>query len=194
MWRLQKGKSFLPRVSLETLNAAYIAEKNGKAKLRLLAAIRRKKGETIDEIATSLEKPRRTIHGWLHRFEQRGLRGSQDIKQPGRTPKLDISNLKKLRRELLRGPAHVPSKLWTTRILREHISSKYGVQYKRHNVIKLLHKLGFSIQKPRPRHFKADPVAQREFKKKQNVSHAITTGLAGRSHFWMSPASTSSRI
>lgn len=194
MWKLQKGKSFLPRVSIETLNEAYAAEKNVKAKLRILAAIRRKKGESIDGIARTLEKPRRTIHGWLHRLGQRGLKGSQDIKQPGRTPKLNKTELKKLRRELLHGPAHVPSKLWTTRLLTEHISSNYGVKYKRHNVIKLLHRLGFSIQKPRPKHFKADPVAQREFKKKQIVSHGVTAELAGRSHFWTNPVSVSSRI
>lgn len=191
MWQLKRGRAFLPNVSLERLNALYANEQNAKAKLRLLAAIRRKKGESIDDIVYSLEKPRRTIHGWLQRFEQRGIKGLYDTKQPGRTPKLDRSQLKKLRRELLRGPAHVPSRVWTMRLVADHIKKVYGVEYRRHNVFRLLRLLGFSVQKPRQQHYKADKNAQAVFKKKLDESQDSTAVAGGRSRVWTSARSIS---
>ena len=194
MWKLKRGKSFLPRVSLERLNGLYAKEQNAKAKLRLLAAIRRKKGDSIDDITWALEKPRRTVHGWLTRFQERGLKGTYDKKQPGRVPLLKKSELKQLRRELLRGPAHVPSRLWTTRLVQEHIKKKYGVSYKRHNVIRLLHDVGFSVQKPRQQHYKTNKQAQEKFKKKQSGSHHTIVVEDGRSRLWMNAPSISSLI
>ncbi len=191
MWKLNKGKEFLSYVSLERLQGLCHNEQNAKAKLRLLAAIRRKKGESIDEIATALEKPRRTIHGWLHRFEQRRLNAVYDTKQPGRPMRLTKSQLKQLRRELLRGPAHVPSRLWTTRLVHEHLKKKYDITYRRSNVFRLLHALGFSVQQPRQRHHKANADVQQQFKKKQNAPPDSTAREGGRSRVWTSARSSS---
>lgn len=191
MWMLRKGNEFLHSVSILRLQQLYNREQNAKAKLRLLAAIRRKKGESIDEIAAALEKPRRTIHGWLHRFEQRRLKAVYDTKQPGRPSWLSKAQLRTLRRELLRGPAHVPGRLWTMRLASDHIRKRYGIIYKRHNIFRLLHALGFSVQKPRQQHYKADGAAQEHFKKKRNASAASIAIMAGRSRVWMSARSSS---
>ena len=166
MWQLKRGHVFLSYVSVQRLQKMYVREQNAKAKLRLLAAIRRKKGESLDDIASALEKPRRTIHGWLTRFEQRRLKAVYDKKQPGRKPKLATSQLRKLRRDLIRGPPHVPGRLWTTKIVGEHIRRKYGIVYKYDNVYRLLCALGFTVQKPRPQHYKSDKDVQARFKKK----------------------------
>lgn len=190
MWQLKRGSAFLPYVSLKRLQQLYEREQNAKAKFRLLAAIRRKKGESIDDIAYALEKPRRTIHGWLQRFEQRKLKAVHDKKQPGRPAKLTSSQLKKLRRELIRGPAHVPSHLWTTRLVHEHLKKKYGVAYQRSNVFRLLHALGFSVQEPRPQHYKTDRNAQERFKKKRDESARSTEIVDGRSRVWTSAVLT----
>lgn len=191
MWNLRKGNDFLPYVSIQRLQALYAHEQQAKAKLRLLVAIRRKKGESIDEIAAALEKPRRTVHGWLHRFEQRRLNAVYDKKQPGRPSRLNKAQLKTLRRELLHGPAHVPSRLWTTRLVREHVEKKYGITYRRSNMFRLLHVLGFSVQQPRQQHYKADKKAQQRFKKKQNASAPSTAIADGRSRAWMNARSSS---
>jgi len=184
MWRLEKGNAFLPYVSLQRLQSMYSHEKNAKAKLRLLAAIRRKKGESIDEIAYALEKPRRTIHGWLHRFGERRLNAVHDKKQSGRPSMLVPDKLKKLRRELLKGPAHVPGGLWTTRAVSEHLQKKYGIAYRRSNVFRLLHKLGFTLQEPRQQHYKSDETAQAKFKKKRGESAHSIDAAGGRLRVW----------
>ena len=191
MWKLNKGKEFLSGVSLKRLQQMYHREQNAKAKLRLLTAIRRKKGESLDEIASALEKPRRTIHAWLHRFEQRRLNAVYDTKQPGRPARLTRSQLKQLRRELMRGPAHVPGNLWTTRHVREHVEKKYHVAYRRSNVFRLLHTLGFSVQQPRQQHYKTNKEMQDRFKKKQNASAPSPVIAGGRSRVWTSARSSS---
>ena len=191
MWNLKKGNEFLLHVTVERLKKLYDHEQNAKAKLRLLAAIRRKKGESLDEIATALEKPRRTIHGWLQRFEKHKLKAVHDKNKPGRPSKLTHSQLKKLRRELIKGPAHVPGRLWTNRLVNNHLEKKYGIRYERKHVTVVLHKLGFSVQKPRQQHYKADKTAQERFKKKQNASLNTTAVTAGRSPVWMNARSTS---
>ena len=191
MWTLKRGNDFLSYVSLKRLQELYAREQHAKAKLRLLAAIRRKKGESLDEIASALEKPRRTIHGWLHRFEQRRLNAVYDKKQSGRPSLLSKSQLKTLRRKLIRGPAHIPGRLWSTRLVSAHVQKTYGVAYKRHNILRLLHVLGFSAQKPRPQHYKADHAAQELFKKKQNASARSSAIVGGRSRVWMSALSSS---
>jgi transposase len=189
VWSLKRGNEFLSYVSLQKLQRLYKQEQNMKAKLRLLAAIRRKKGESIDDIAQALEKPRRTIHGWLHRFEKRRINGAYDKKQPGRTPWLNKSELKKLRRELIKGPPH--GGVWTTKLMGEHIERKYNVKYSYDNVYRLVCALGFSIQKARPEHYKTDKNAQEQFKKKQCASHGSIVIADGRSHALMNVQSTS---
>lgn len=190
MWSLKRGNEFLSYVSVQRLQTMYNREKNAKAKLRLLAAIRRKKGESIDDIAYALEKPRRTIHGWLHRFAQRRLNAVHDKKRGGRPSKLTKAQLKKLRRELLRGPAHVPGRLWTTRHVHEHLKREYGITYHRSNVFRLLHKLGFSLQLPRQQHYKTDKVTQERFKKKHGESASSIVAADGQSRVWMNAQST----
>ena len=188
MWELKKGKSFLPTTSLESLNGLYAKEQNAKAKLRILAAIRRKKGDSIDDIAGTLEKPRRTIHGWLTRFQERGLKAKKDEKRTGRPSFLSKSQLRSLRRDLLRGPPHDSAGLWLMKDIRQLLKKKYGVSYCRENVFKTLKRLGLSFQKPRPQHYKTDKKEQEQFKKKQESYQHISKGAGG----W-SPVSTSAQ-
>ena len=76
MIRLQKGEKFLAEISKAELRASYKRENNVKGKLRLLAAIQRKDGKTLDDIAYSLQKPKTTIHDWLRRLESKSLKKS----------------------------------------------------------------------------------------------------------------------
>lgn len=167
MWKLNKGKDFLKDVSLSRLQRHYEKERAGKVKLRLLAAIKRKRGESLDAIAEEMEQPRRTIHGWLHRFEERGIAAAHSKKQTGRPKKLTAAQQEELTKRLEKGPKYNPSGLWTTKEVREIIEKKYGVSYVHQHVWRLLVAAGFSIQRPRKRHHKAaSPREIALFKKK----------------------------
>ena len=189
MWNLKKGNDFLPEMSLKDLQKAYAKEENAKPKLRFLVAIHRKKGESLDDIAYTVEKPRRTIHGWLHRFETRGFVGAFDKKQPGKIPALTPKQLMKLRQELIRGPPYNKENLWSVREVREHLQKRYQVNYSRIHVFRILRKLGFSVQKPRQKHYKSSAVVQAQFKKKQNVSPVTIVGVDGRLQLWTNAVS-----
>lgn len=174
MWQLPKGKDFLEEISTQQLQKLYDEEKNSKAKLRLLCAIHRKKGKSIDEIAQLLSKGRRTVHSWLVRFNVRGISGKDSKKAPGKVPALTVAQRKKLITMLERGPSHNPDGLWTTKEVRELIAKKFKCTYVKQHVWRLLVSLGFSMQRPRKRHYmhasdKEIALFKKKLAEKQNI-------------------------
>ena len=175
MWTLLKGKYFLPATSVNQLQKSYDKEKNAKAKLRLLSAVHRKKGKSIDEIAYLLSKPRRTIHGWLTRFQKRGISGKDSIKQSGRPATLTLTQRKNLVKDLERGPPYNSTGLWSTKELKDLLKRKYQVEFVNQHVWRLLVSLGFSMQRPRKQHYQKpsnEDIVQ--FKKKLDEKRDIT--------------------
>ncbi len=167
MWQLPKGKDFLSDMTSDRLQRLYDKENNAKAKLRLLSAIHRKKGKSIDEIAYLVSKGRRTIHSWLVRFNQRGINAKDSKKAPGRIPSLTIKQRKELVKILERGPPHNHSGLWTSKEIRAMITKKFKRTYVKQHVWRLLISLGFSMQRPRKRHYqRPNEKAITDFKKK----------------------------
>ena len=154
MWKLTKGNTFLPTISLKKLQKTYDKEKNAKSKLRLLSALHRKRGKSIDEIAYILSKPRRTIHGWLTRFQKQGIGGKDSIKQSGRPATLTLTQRKNLVKDLERGPPQNISGLWSTKELRDLLKRKYCVEFVNQHIWRMLVSLGFSMQCPRKQHYK----------------------------------------
>ena len=175
MWTLPKRNQFLPNTSLQRVRSLYACEKKPRAKLRLLAAIHRKQGQSIDEIAYLLSTPRDTVYGWLRRFTTRGIDAKDSIKQPGRPAQLTLKQRVELVRILEQGPPHNRSGLWTTKELRAMITKKFKRTYVKQHVWRLLVSLGFSMQRPRKRHYKRqsdEEIAQ--FKKKRDEKHGTT--------------------
>ncbi len=168
MWDLPKGDEFLPKTQLNELQDLYSQEQRTKPKLRLLCAIHRKKGESIDDIVDATNLGRTTIHDILHRFCKKGITGKDAIKQTGRPSFLTPRQRKSLVRHLeKRGPTGNKGGLWTTKEVREYIRKTYKVKYTHVHVWELLQALGFSVQKPRPRHYKhPDDAEIDKFKKK----------------------------
>jgi len=166
MWNLPKGEDFLPDVSLGKLKRVFEGEKVAKPKLRLLCAIHRKKAESLDEITAQTGLKRRTVHETLRRFCERGLAGKDSIKQEGRPSILSVRQRRKILKKLEAGPPHNKSGLWTTKEVRELIRKECGVEYSPTHTWTLLKAAGFSIQRPRPRHYKADEVEAKRFKKR----------------------------
>ena len=179
MWTLPKGDSFLPKVSLQQLRRLYAAEQKAKPKMRLLCAICRKEGNSLDEVAFRVSMKRRTVHEILRRFDERGVEGKDSIKQKGRPYYLTPRQRKELAKRLRRGPPNNESGLWTTKEVQAFIKKKYGVTYAHAHVWLILKAGGFSLQKPRNRHYKAaTPQVKADFKKKLPGWHAVIAGKA----------------
>jgi transposase len=170
---IKKGEKFLPELSKAELTKLYQKEKNAKAKLRLLAAIFRKEGKSLDFISESVQTPKTTVHDWLRRLESEGMDGLIDNSRPGRPSWLSQEQKEELEKVLSGSPEEqgIPFKIWTTSLAQYIIHELFDVTYKPRNVQKLVKKLGFVLKVPRPRNKKASTKAQEEFKKKLKLKY-----------------------
>ena len=172
---MQRGKEFLPSVSVARLRAMVRTETDRKAQMRLLAAIHRKEGKKEEQIAAILQQPLTTVHNWLRRLHEGGLGRRTDKKQPGRPPRLTATQRRALLRVLERGPPHNRGGLWTTKEVRDFIKRKFGAEYVPQHAWRLLVTCGFSLLRPRQRHYKsASPDEKLCFKKKHNAKQDTT--------------------
>ena len=119
-------------------------------------------GVRVVDLAKQLDMGRSTINTWLRAYETEGVDGLLTGKPPGATPRLTSDQHDRLKETLKAGPqaAGFTSGVWTGPMVREYISQYFGVGYHNHHVPRLLHKLGFSVQRPRKRLARADPAAQ----------------------------------
>lgn len=187
------GDAFLPGLSVPGLERRYRREKDSRAKLRLLAAILRKEGKTMGRIADELHVPVGTVHAWLRRLLDGGLRRLHDEHRSGRPSILDAKELKELRRDLLRGPKAngFDAPFWTTKMVQEHVRRKYGKEYRARGMRDVLHRVGFSSKMPRPANAKrASKEEVESFKKRPMSSSASTRGRGSRYSFWTRAPST----
>ncbi len=169
MWSLPNGNTFLNGISTRQLNIMYATEQHPKSKLRLLAAIHRRQGKSIDDIAYMLSKHRRTVHGWLTRFTERGIEAKDAKRQPGRPAQLTLTQKRRLIRDLERGPPNNASGLWSTKQVQELLRRKYHADFVKQHVWRILDQLGFSMLRPRKKHHQsADAATIAAFKKKRD--------------------------
>lgn len=148
---IKNGKKFLQRISTRKLKKTYAVEKNVKAKMRLQAALLRRKARKIEDIARTLEKPKGTISKWLNLLEDKGLLAATPKKQPGRPRRLTHKQLKILYNDLLKQPEKhgYSTGFWSTRLVKEHVRKKFKVSFTPRHMTRLLSKIGFSFKKPR---------------------------------------------
>lgn len=187
------GDAFLAGLGISRLERLYRNERDSRAKLRLLAAMLRKKGRTMRQISEELHVPLGTVHAWLRRLIDGGLKRLHDGHRPGRPPRLTYDELRGLRRDLTRGPKAngFDAPFWTTKMVVEHVRRRYGKEYAARGMRNLLHKVGFASKKPRPANAKRATKEQVEvFKKPQGSSSAGIRGRGSGSSFWTRRPST----
>lgn len=180
---IKRGEQFLQFISKKELKELYKKEKNAKAKLRLLAVLQRKDGETLDSISFSLEKSKSTIHDWLKRFENGCLDQLYDVKQSGKPARLTKKQLKKLEKILDDSPEEqgFPFVLWTTKLVQYLLLVKFKVGYNLRQIRNIVKKAGFALKVPRQEDRKANKKAQEKFKKNLKQKYNIILNLDSRS-------------
>ena len=164
----------MPNVSLKELKHCMSAETNAKSKLRWLIAIHRKQGDSIDAVAEACVVSKPTVQCVLHRFQEKGKQAAHAVKQDGRPPELSKKQRVRLLALLEKGNLRAPSRLWTSKEVLALIKKKFGVTYTPQHVWRLLIACGFSLQQPRPRHYKSPGKDVHDtFKKKRDASPRI---------------------
>ena len=126
------------------------------------------KGRKVVDLALELGVSRGSVNRWLQWYESMGVVGLLTAKAPGPTPKLTDEQREELASLIEAGPlpAGYQSGVWTGPMIGELIKQRFGVRYHKHHVPRLLHQLGFSVQRPRKRLARANAEAQATWAKK----------------------------
>lgn len=119
-------------------------------------------GRTVIQLASEAGVSRGSVNRWLQWYESAGVEGLVTGKAPGPAPKLTEQQRDELTDLIEAGPlaAGYQSGVWTGPMIGDLIEQRFGVRYHNHHVPKLLHQLGFSVQRPRKRLARADAEAQ----------------------------------
>jgi len=118
-------------------------------------------GESLSAVARRLGVSRQAVFVWNQRRRHLGAAGLLRRPRPGRPPKLARRQLAQLPRLLAQG-AEVhgfSTPLWTTQRIADLIWRRFRVRYDRDHVCRLLHRFGWSWQKPARRARERDEAA-----------------------------------
>lgn len=183
----EKAKDFLPGYSLKELRVLLNEEKDRKAKTRLRACILRKEGKTITQLVKLLRKPRTTVFDWLSRIQKFGLDRRYNKKQPGNKGQLSKEDYLKLEKVLEMSPEKqgIPFKFWTNKLVQYFIRIEFSISYGIKFVQEITKRLGFSLQKPRPKNPKASTKKQKDFIEMVKKNYQITLTMDSRSFVLM---------
>ncbi len=146
------------------------AERDGAYRVakRLQAVVLNSEGHTSGELAGILKAPRSKVSEWLARYEAHGIEGLLEGHRSGRPPQLTATKREQLGNILDRGPVDygLDSGLWTSPLIAWLIEEECGVRYHPGHVRKLLHGLGFSVQRPRRVLARADAAEQDRWRRR----------------------------
>lgn len=152
-------------VPLEELIRLERSEKNAARSRRLRIVILALGGDTAPAIAMSLGLSRRICQRWVYRYNALGLEGLDDRR--GHEPRRSLTPEQEAQvcQRLEAGPTaedHVCSLRGVD--VQRMLATEFGVLRSLPGIYHLLHRLGYSYVRPRPRHRRADPPAQEQFK------------------------------
>ena len=116
----------------------------------------------VVEIALELRVTRGSVNRWLQWYEADAVEGLRTKKPPGACPRPGEEQREELAAIVEAGPlaAGFNTGMWTGPVIGQLIRDRFGVSYHNHHVPRLLHQLGFSVERPRKRLAKADKEAQ----------------------------------
>ena len=117
-----------------------------------------RQGHPPVEVARMVGVNRRSVRRWKAAYRKRGCSALVAWPASGRPPKLSVSRIRRLERELLRGAqaAGFATDLWTCPRVARLIEQRFRVHYHVDHIGRLLHALGWSPQKPTRRAIERD--------------------------------------
>jgi transposase len=140
------------------------AEKDGAYRVarRLHAVLLNHRQHSSGEIARLLEAPRSKVSLWLQQYQSYGWEALLEGHRSGRPKELSRAQLSQLDDIIDSGPVAYgfPSSIWTSPMIARVIEEQFAVHFHPGHVRKVLKALGFSVQRPRRKLAKADPVEQ----------------------------------
>lgn len=116
----------------------------------------------VVDLAAEAGVTRGSVNRWLQWYDALGIEGLLTGIPPGPAPRLADGQRAELVVIVEEGPvaAGYQSGVWTGPMIGDLIENRFGVRYHNHHIPRLLHQLGFSVQRPRKRLARADADAQ----------------------------------
>jgi transposase len=158
-----KVKDRIPLAELERLERS---EKNAARAKRLRMVILAMKGYTAPSIAMSLGFSRRVCQRWIYRYNALGLEGLED--QRGNQGELPLTpeQVAAMQARLAAGPTPEDNICSLRGVdIQRILNEEFNLLRSLAGVYHLLHRLGYSYLRPRPRHRKASAEKVEAFKR-----------------------------
>lgn len=143
----------------------YKKEKNLKLKERYQALYLMYELGNCTKVAELIKKSRTTIQAWVKLFNEGGLEAIIPRSPPGRPSSLSDEQKEELKLDIMKHPRQLGYEFsnWEGKSVAKHIYLRFDVSLSVRAAQKLLHILGFSLQRPKYKFPKADPKKQEEF-------------------------------
>jgi transposase len=150
-------------VTREQVCVAFRRTPDGRLRARYHWILLAMDGRTSPGVAQLLYRGEETIRTWVHGFNEAGLPGLERASKSGRPTRLTPEQRTQVQEAVRRCPRDVGyhASLWTTKVVRHLIYTRFGIEYCRERVRQLLHALGFRLCH---RHLKAKAEEQVAFR------------------------------
>jgi len=151
---------------LDVLKKLQRQEHNAKQRDRYNVVLLALSGKTAPEIATKLDRSRRFAQQWAYRYRDGGPANLTERPRSGPPTKLRSEDEAAFQVRIEAGP-NGGDGVCTLRgkDLQRILEEEFGARYTLDGVYDLLHRLGYSCLKPRPRHRKNEPARMHEWKR-----------------------------
>jgi len=138
-----------------------------RRRLRAMALVQ--DGHSLNDVARRIGCNASSVMRWRDAVRRWGQQALRPKPAPGRPPRLTRRQKQRLVKYLLQGPlAHgYQTDLWTTLRVAEVIRGKFGIDYHRDHVGRLLHAWEWTCQKPEKRATQRNEEAIEAWKKRK---------------------------
>lgn len=142
-----------------------VAQRNAKQRDRFRAAALAIDGLVTEEIVRIVGRSRRFVQRWAYAYRDSGIEAIKVKKQPGAKPRLTPVQQEQLATRVEAGPVEGDGVCALRgKDVVKILQREFGVPYTLSGAYDLLHRIGFSSLRPRPRHRKNNPEAMEAFK------------------------------
>jgi transposase len=153
------------RGDVQRLGTLIDSERNAKQRDRYRAALLAIQGEETEEIQRMLRRSRGFVQRWAYAYRDDGIDGLLPEKAKGRPVILAREQEPKFLARIDAGPVEADGVCAFTVHDAQHILEKeFGAKYSYEGARCLLHRLGYTPLRPRPRHEHRDAAAIEAFK------------------------------
>ena len=166
--------------SYERLVFHYKKEKDAQLKERYHSILLMHEFKNCTNVAKILKRDRSTIQKWVKNYNKGGLGALKTRDRGGTQARLSSEQLEELKRDILNHPRDLGYEFsnWEGKNVSFHVFKKFGVILGVRACQITLHKLGFTLQRPRYAFPRADPEKQDAFKVNLKKKWTLSTEMA----------------